>query len=322
MNTFDLTRIRYPFSYRVSPFAEEIFRYTLHWARQQQLIVSENEKALQWIRSGTQFAARVYPFSSLDGLCAIACWITLFFRVDDDCDALPRGRKKAYYQGLVNSTLDIMQHDRIIAPGEGYTYAACFSSLWQRIRQLAHPEWLQWFMQEQEQQLRACEWEAANLDNGQAPSVATYLEMRPYFAGAYICICLIYLGFQVRLPHSVSRHPKVKQLMQLGAGLPCWANDLHSFAKELHDGDVHNLVLLLQREKQLTLAAAMEETLQVHEATLRQFLQLEQQLPSFGAAADAELRRYLHGLKALISGNHEWAVSDTRRYTMTASLAT
>jgi hypothetical protein len=315
MNPFDLSRIQYPFSYGINAHVEAVYAYALQWGRKHKLIHQEDiPHELHFVRYTADFVSRVYALGDLERLCIISCWTLLWFKIDDDCDSLPAGRKRRFYQDITDSFTDILLHSKTSTRGNANIYAAGFNNVWQQMQRKTSPEWLNWFIDEQEEQMRVCEWEAANRDLGYIPRLTEFMEVRPYISGAYICICLAAMSAGIRLPDATYHQPQVRQMIRLCANVLSYANDLHSLNKELQENDVHNLIILLQKEKQLTLEAAIQETLQVHDTDLQEFLYLEQQVSSFRSGTDEELARFRQVLKAMMSGNHEWVLNNDYRY--------
>ncbi|WP_143313457.1 hypothetical protein [Chitinophaga ginsengisegetis] len=64
----------------------------------------------------------------------------------------------------------------------------------------------------------------------------------------------------------------------------------------------------------LTLQQALLEAADIHNSMMRMFETLEGWLPSFDAATDYELQRYILGLRYWIRANFDWSLKDTRRY--------
>jgi 5-epi-alpha-selinene synthase len=90
------------------------------------------------------------------------------------------------------------------------------------------------------------------------------------------------------------------------------ANDLFTCEKEIIQGQIHNLVLVLMNEGQLPIEEAVAQVMALHDNEVHGFLQEVEQLPSFGIA-DAGVQRYVEMLKCWIRGHLDWAY-ETGRY--------
>ncbi|GAA0548574.1 terpene synthase family protein [Chitinophaga japonensis] len=314
MKTLPFPRISYPFTYGMNPHTAAVDVYTINWAVKYDLI--ENEAMLARYRQMqlNALVGRLYYSAGFQALRLLADYNFLFFIMDDRCDAVPRGQKKVYWEGNTARLTAVMDQHKRVFRGEGHPFEVAFSDAWERTQHAADAEWRSWFAATIREYFHACIWEAGNLDAGTPPTLEKYLAMRPYIAAAPFNVCAITYAENIRLPYEVYRHPVVRQLMHLPARIVCWVNDLFSLRKEQQAGDMHNLVLVLQQERGLSMEAAMEAAACIHAEDMAQYLRLEQQLPVLDKATGKELARYLTYLRAMISGNLEWSTVDTNRY--------
>jgi hypothetical protein len=95
----------------------------------------------------------------------------------------------------------------------------------------------------------------------------------------------------------VCEHPDVQRLTSMTNNVISWANDIVSLEKELRQGDVHNLALILSHERKLSLQAAVDQVGALHDAEVYAFMALARRLPSFTPAIDADLQRYVSGMR-------------------------
>ncbi len=80
-----------------------------------------------------------------------------------------------------------------------------------------------------------------------------------------------------------------------------WSNDIIGLEIEMKRRDVHNLVLVLQQEYQLTLQEAINRAAELCNEEVRKFMDLESCRPSFGPVTDPKLQHYV--------GDSFWAKS-------------
>jgi hypothetical protein len=161
-------------------------------------------------------------------------------------------------------------------------------------------------------------WEATNRRQGLIPDAASYRAMRPFTSAVYPCLMLIELAEQLRLPPQAYDHPDVQRLAEMTNNVISWANDIVSLDKERRQGDVHNLALILAHEQQLTLQAAVDQVAALHDAEVRGFIALAAQLPEFGPPIDADLRRYIAGMRFWMCANLDWSIGTARYQPVTA----
>jgi hypothetical protein len=112
----------------------------------------------------------------------------------------------------------------------------------------------------------------------------------------------------------VAEQALLQRMVQACNNIVCWSNDLFSCAKEARQGDVHNLVLVLQHAQQLSLQEAINEAVRMHNEEVAIFVALEKLLPLKGLESDYELLRYVSVLRSWIIGNYDWSTKDTGRY--------
>jgi 5-epi-alpha-selinene synthase len=75
---------------------------------------------------------------------------------------------------------------------------------------------------------------------------------------------------------------------------------------------VHNLVVVLRQEHALSLQEAVDEAARIFNARMRDYVELEQRLPSLGVEIDGRLQRYLTGLRCWVRGNMDWSYESGR----------
>lgn len=147
----------------------------------------------------------------------------------------------------------------------------------------------------------------------------TFIKIRALTAGGYPCFDAIEIAEEIDLPLEVRQDPTLQRLERLANNILAWTNDIMSLHKDLQHGNVHNLVIILQQERQLGFQEAMDCAAELHDASMRSFVAWEQSLPSFGAAVDIGLQRYLSGLHSWMRGNLDW-YRESGRYQPTATM--
>lgn len=306
-------QIRYPFSFGISPFVEETHNEIFNWISSFGLLSTEEsvqryreEKYIWW-------AARTFPFADKTGLYLVGCWTALFF-IADDMMVNPSNHNEKILASLKDDVIDILIHHKTVPMRIGNNLGACFSDLWQQIKQHTDQDWQRWFVEEMLKMLKSWQMEAELIKMEKGLSLADYMEMRPYFSGGNVCCCLLSLASKFSFPFYVYKHPVVQQMLLMAVRTASWANDIHSLGKELNKEGAENIVIILAKEKKLSFKEAIRESLHIHDADLMRLQELERTLPSFGEEMNRELTRYIQSIKALISGNHEWVLYDTSRY--------
>ncbi|MGE7773540.1 terpene synthase family protein [Chitinophaga sp. NPDC101104] len=315
MQTLQLPQIFCPFPSMLNPFAKEAEKHTAEWAARYGLVKSEKARERFNRARFAMLSSRAFPTAGRFELCIAAEFNTWLFLLDDKNDESMFG-KVDYLQMVHSFVSQILRNSTVVAPEEGMALAGGFADLWKRMRRLGSPSWQQRFVKSMTDYLDACLWEVENRIAHKAPSVADYIEKRPYTGALYADIELIEILENIYLPDEVRNHDVVQQLSLACNNVVCWANDLFSFDKERRQGDVHNLVVVLKEERSLTLESAVAEAARMHDEEVRRFIMLSESIPNFGEEVNDELQRYVGVLKAWMRANLDWSFGDTARYRM------
>ncbi|MEV6008146.1 family 2 encapsulin nanocompartment cargo protein terpene cyclase [Streptomyces sp. NPDC051976] len=156
--------------------------------------------------------------------------------------------------------------------------------------------------------------EAAWSLDGTTPPVWEYLVMRQ-FNNFRPCLTLTDLVAGYELPAPLQALGAVQRLTALASNASTLVNDLYSYTKEKRSERPHlNLPVVLARRDRLPEREAFLKAVDIHNEIMHRFEteseQLRERLP------DPVLARYLVGLAAWVSGNHEWHSTNTHRYTL------
>jgi len=138
--------------------------------------------------------------------------------------------------------------------------------------------------------------------------------MRPYFSGANLGTDLIEPASGISLPYYLQQNRSLLKLIELIRRVICWANDIFSLEKELAHGDMHNLVCVLAGENNITIPEAILAAAELHDAEIRLYLRLKNELPGFGEKNDAGIQKYLQAQETMVKGFMDWSTRDSARY--------
>lgn len=117
-----------------------------------------------------------------------------------------------------------------------------------------------------------------------------------------------------QLPDDVLEHPHILRLHSLCARMIGIHNDIISLPKELQrDGDIMNLVMVIQHEQKVPLEEAYMMSLEVHDNYLKEFMLLHERLPFFGEWQEMAYN-YVQDLGTMVAGVYAWHTNDTTRY--------
>lgn len=310
MPTITLPRIIYPFPSLINQNVTAAHEQNRQWVSAFGFITTPEAMARFDKSRFAWLAARAFPNANYHELCVIANFNTWLFMLDDQCDEAQLGKKAVYLEHVTDRFMDILRHNTPVDTILGRS----FTDIWERMQALGDTAWQARFIRSMEEYFTSCHWEAGNRAADITPTVAEYVTMRPYTGALFADVEAIEIIEKVYLPSHILQHFIVQRLVLACNNIVCWANDIFSCAKEAKQGDVHNLVLVLKHERNISLQDAVDETARMHNEEVKLFTALEKLLPSFGPEMDLELERFLSVLRSWITANYDWSFLDTGRY--------
>lgn len=147
------------------------------------------------------------------------------------------------------------------------------------------------------------------------PPLSVYLLIREATSGVQPYCNYVALQKEYRLlPDEIFDHPHMKRLYTLCSLMIGIHNDIISLPKELHrEGDTMNIVKVVQQENKLSLHEAYMMALEIHDDFLKEFLVLQEHLPSFNQWQNM-VYDYVQDLGVMVAGVYAWHTNDTSRY--------
>jgi hypothetical protein len=308
-----------PFPSAINPHASQVQQGTVEWARRLHLLQRDAAyRRLERVQYG-MLMARAYPTAALETLQIATDWSTWLFLLDDQCDEAGIGQAPEQLASLHTRLLDVLRG--ILPQPDDRSLVHGLWDIYVRLRKYATEEWLERFSASVAMYFTANVWEATNRRQGLIPDAVSYRDMRPFTSAVYPCLMLIELTERLHLPATVHDHPDIQRLAEMTNNVISWSNDIVSFEKEQRQGDVHNLVLILAHEQQFTLQAAVEQVAVLHDDEVDAFIALAARLPKFEPAIEADLRRYIAGMRFWMRGNLDWSIGTARYQPVTAEPA-
>jgi 5-epi-alpha-selinene synthase len=234
--------------------------------------------------------------------------MTLFYLFDKHWDDAPPESLAAAQSLLLSSLRGTRPASSVANP-----LVAALDDIRRRMLELGSEAWIQRFSQSIADYFKACVWEARNKAEQSLPDSVSYIRMRELTGAVQPSFELAGVLRLAELPPEMMEEPILKRLSLLANHSICWSNDIISLAKELEVGEMHNLVLIIQREQGVGMEEALQRAATMHDAEVRAFLELEQQLPSWGEQLDHGVRRYVDVLRCWMRANMDWSL-DSERY--------
>ncbi|HEU4533057.1 MAG TPA: hypothetical protein VFS00_03030, partial [Polyangiaceae bacterium] len=147
---------------------------------------------------------------------------------------------------------------------------------------------------------------------GISPDPASYMAARVQTVGVYICLDLLELTLGEELSPEVRADPIVRRITWLTSRIIAYVNDLFSYDKERRVGDVNNYLYVMQRCEPMSLHAAVDHTIRVHDRELDQLDQLDGTVRDHGPRMRKLVERYVDGCRAWMAGSLEWQRHSSR----------
>lgn len=302
-----------PFPTLLNENAELVNRQTNTWVQQHRLLSNDAAyKRFATLGMGW-LAARTTPHATLPALQLVTDWCAWFFLHDDYCDESGVWNEPEAMARLHARFSEILRDAAPTVDDAALTHA--LHDLWYRTKVMMSPALQERFVANLNAFFDAGIWEAQNRAREIIPTFAEYLKMRPITSGLFAYYNLLEVSEQISLPPALQEDPVVQRLAILANNVVSWANDILSLAKEMRQGDHHNLVIVLQHHHDVPLQTAFIRAAQHHDTDVREFMQLAQKVPVFNDSRDETLQRYSMELRLLMRGSLEW-LSTSGRYTV------
>lgn len=314
MKNLIIPRLYCPFPSKLNPHVEQIKKHTDEWVIKFGLC---NDMKNYYSDNYSYFTGRLYPNAPYDRLCIVNDFFTLLFFIDDKLDsplAKTAIEKEITVKEFVKRIMAVIKQEKALEQKENNPIFAALEDVWRRLADRSDNVWLASFVKEIEYILEAALWEYKNSAGKEMPTIEEYLEKRRYAGAANIAISMIDFLEEKHLPAFLKEHTIVQGLEKTACNIICISNDLFSLSKEDLFGDVHNLPSIIINERKITSEQAVLLTAEIHDATVHQFINLTQNLPSFDIETDEILLNYINILKTQIAGNVAWSELDTKRY--------
>ncbi|GBE86093.1 terpenoid synthase [Sparassis crispa] len=151
--------------------------------------------------------------------------------------------------------------------------------------------------------------------DGVVPDFESYVTLRRDSCGIKMMFDLIEYAEGLVVPEDVYALPAMQQLRQNAVDIVAWSIDIASYARKQARDDKHNLVAVLMPQKGLAAQGAVNAAAQLVKATAASFLANERTVlrSSSSGATDADIRRFMLGLRDCVAGAVHW-LYETERF--------
>lgn len=313
MQNIKIPPLYFPFPGAIHQNIATAQEHTDKWVRRFHLLPDELAYRRWRTAKFTRLCAQTHPHVSPEIFKIIADWKTWLFIFDDYCELAGINKHPEQLPPINSRLLAILQGEK--PTHRDAPLVRALADIRRRVEPHVSSEWMNRFTANMKDACQAAVWEAANHTQGITPDLATYLKMRLFLSAVYPTFDWIEVEVnkEMELPNQVRANQTVQKLTLIANNVISWSNDIISLEMEMERGDVHNLVLVLQREHQLTLQEAINRAAELCNNEVRKFMDLKSRLPSFGPVTDLKLQHYVLGLRYWMRGYIDWALK-TERY--------
>jgi terpene synthase-like protein len=307
----------------VSPWAHEAESHARGWVREFGLVRSDCAKERFDKTAAGELAARVYAsaVSSLK-LAAAADWIGWLFFLDDQLDEGHVGRDPAAAHAFLQPLAESLCDKPANWPPVGSPLRAALSDIRRRMLPAMPVAWQGRFTRHVADYLNGCEWEAANRAHGRVPCLDEFPSRRRTAGAIWPSLDLLEFVTDAPLPDRVYGDPLFAEMCEAAADVVCWTDDLLTLDKERACGDVHNLVIVLERATGCTTTVAMMRAAHQIDSRLADFMRCECRLEEmFGRiraddAVQVAAQKYTAGLRNWMRGHLDWGLHTIRYHSV------
>jgi hypothetical protein len=238
--------------------------------------------------------------------------LTKYFDDEIDHKLTKDFAEKVLARAMQHSKTDFDEHK--VSP-----VCAAFSNLWSRATSEMPKEWNLRYARIIQQSMLSQFLEARNLFLKKYPSISTYMSQRNEFGYMNAALGIIDYVDDVFLPNTVYYNSTMQRLLQATGDVACWHNDIYSFQKELMNGEMYNLVIIIGKEKGSSYNKAAEfvnqmvldklEEIHYAIADLRIQTQSNNEIT---ASQRVATEQYIIGCTSFISSTHEFHSQSSR----------
>ena len=294
---------------------DQVRRSTDGWLELYGLLRDEKVRRRYLAIDAPGLANYACPDSALDRRVYIGKWSAWLFLLDDICDEDGVGETPERVEAFLKTL--IQNYHFPYDETDPTPLGVSLRSLSRDIRAMESDDYVERFGGVLWNYFKALLWEDGNRLRGIPPSLSEYTAMRREAGAIYLMFGLIEVSSQVRLPFPVLDSEPMLTAIEHAASAIGWSNDLLSLEREMAAEDLHNVVIVLEHEENLSRSQAVAKAAELHNERVRAFLELQRSLTD---SSSREVGIYLQALWNWVKGFYDWALTTARYddFSMTA----
>lgn len=292
------------FSGDISPYAEEIQKVTIEWAKEFNILQNDNFKKYERQNIG-YLASRVQPYDSFQDVRITSDFLLLTCMLDDYSDQVKKPEEfKEYSQKIINvlKNKDVYKKDPFINGWHNW---------WQRTRKGTPIEWQNRIIRSIDKCFESISWEIENEVENNVPNVENYIEKRQHSGSVYICFDLVERGDATFVTSNV-RNKDFDELITSANKIANWTNDILSLKKEIDNGEIHNLVISVQKENGCTIEEALLNVKKLTIEEIKKYSVIKNKLHENNMPFNGNIIKYISRVENAVRANYEWSLTTKR----------
>lgn len=308
---------------KISPSADEVQRYALHWATRHGLLESSRAQAAFASAKFGNLMARAHPTASVANLGLATAWLTAIFALDDLLETslvADAGRTRLAIAELITWLPTGGPVTETMRDVLGRPVCGALADVWRRTAPRVSAPWRARFVDHLAEYLSGTVWEAGNRATATLPTVAEYLVMRRYSAATEMFFDLIEPMHGFELPDVVLGDEHYLTVRYTGGTVIGLFNDLISWRKEAAVGDLHNVVFIVRNERRMSLAEAVHRAVAEHDAQMAAFVAARERLAAGPWGDDPQVATGVADIAHWLRGNLDWSIESGRYAANEASI--
>ncbi|MEP9851670.1 hypothetical protein ABDK10_03130 [Staphylococcus aureus] len=292
------------FSGDISPYAEEIQKVTIEWAKEFNILQNDNFKKYERQNIG-YLASRVQPYDSFQDVRITSDFLLLTCMLDDYSDQVKKPEEfKEYSQKIINvlKNKDVYKKDPFINGWHNW---------WQRTRKGTPIEWQNRIIRSIDKCFESISWEIENEVENNVPNIENYIEKRQHSGSVYICFDLVERGDATFVTSNV-RNKDFDELITSANKIANWTNDILSLKKEIDNGEIHNLVISVQKENGCTIEEALLNVKKLTIEEIKKYSVIKNKLHENNMPFNGNIIKYISRVENAVRANYEWSLTTKR----------
>ncbi|WP_280359159.1 terpene synthase family protein [Nocardia otitidiscaviarum] len=311
------TRFNIPFPHYISPDLESSRIHNSEWVKEYSLVTTS--EARDWYDSWDmpKLAAYIYPFARREDL-DLGCDIMAFFFLFDDQFDGPLGQRPDQVATVCTRLIECIHDSSGARSKAANPCERAFADIWHRSRLGSDLGWCARASHWWEYYFASYVHESLNRSAGAPISMEQYLQVRRGMAATDLSISIGERVSRVDVPPVAFHSPQLRIMRRIAADVPFMCNDVYSVEKEAARGDLDNMVLVIEHERNVSRATAVEEIVQKVDIECQRFRTLAQELAAMFVRLNlpegerAGIRNYIDVMAAWMRGFQEWQIQTLR----------